>query len=363
MQKRRERSSAQWLLPCLLAIAAVPLPAQQTIGRTSATEVKVSGAVDIAHGETLLGNGSDVTAGNQAVMIALQRGGSLQLCSTSSVYLARDGSTDNVASTALMMALEHGAIEANYTVGRYSDVLMTPDLRILISGPGQASLSVRVNSAGDTCVDNRGSDAPYVTISSQLEGGAYRVMPNQRVSFQHGSLLEVVDHEPEPCGCPVASAMSVAQGKSPGSSRAGPSSTAAGTEFPLAQSEGLAPAPHPPATPVVPPGEAHAQVSAPLVYNGEAPAEAPSGSAPAPAAVPAAPASAAPVSTKAPGVAASSPPPPAPAPPAVTTAPQVAASTPPPPPAETKEPLVSRPPGGGNIFRGIGHFFSRIFGR
>jgi hypothetical protein len=102
-----------------------------------------------------------------------------------------------------MMALDRGAIEANYAVGKYSDVLLTPDLRILISGPGQADLSIRVNTQGDTCVDNHGADAPYVTVSSQLEGGAYRVLPDQRVNFQHGSLREVVDHEPEPCGCPA----------------------------------------------------------------------------------------------------------------------------------------------------------------
>ena len=109
-----------------------------------------------------------------------------------------------------MMALDRGAIEANYTVGKYSDVLLTPDLRILISGPGQADLSIRVNTKGDTCVDNHGADAPYVTVTSQLEGGAYRVLPDQRVNFEHGSLREVVDHEPEPCGCPATPATSVA---------------------------------------------------------------------------------------------------------------------------------------------------------
>ena len=75
------------------------LQAQQPIGRTSATEVQVSGAVDISHGETLLGNGSQITAGEQAVNIALQRGGSLRLCSTSSVHLAKDRSIDDPAST------------------------------------------------------------------------------------------------------------------------------------------------------------------------------------------------------------------------------------------------------------------------
>ena len=158
-----------------LSLSARLLVAQQPIGRTSATEVQVSGAVDISHGETRLGNGSEITAGNQAVKITLERGGSLRLCSTSSVHLSKDRSVADPASSALMMALDRGAIEANYTVGTYSDVLLTPDLRILISGPGEADLRIRVNPKGDTCVDNHGANAPYVTVTSQLEGGAYRV--------------------------------------------------------------------------------------------------------------------------------------------------------------------------------------------
>ena len=66
-----------------------------------------------------------------------------------------------------------------------------PICAFLISGPGQADLSIRVSPQGDTCVDNHGAGAPYVTVSSELEGGAYRVLPDQRVSFQHGSLREV----------------------------------------------------------------------------------------------------------------------------------------------------------------------------
>jgi hypothetical protein len=316
-----------------LALAAPFLAAQQPIGRTSATEVQVSGAVDISHGETTLGNGSEITAGNQPVKITLERGGELRLCSTSSVHLSKDRSVDDPANSALMMALNRGAMEANYSVGKYSDVLLTPDLRILVSGPGQADLSIRVNAQGDTCVDNHGAGAPYVTVSSELEGGAYRVLPDQRVNFQHGSLREVVDHEPEPCGCPKTPAVNVAA--APG----GPSSTPADTAFPVAQSEGLAapPAPHP--LPVVPPGEPHVQVTVPLTYEGDKPA--------APAAAPvAAPPAAAPVPVPAPA------PPPTPAP-EVASTPEVASVAPAPHP----------PPTQGGLFHRMGHFFSKIFGK
>jgi hypothetical protein len=64
--------------------------------------------------------------------------------------------------------------------------------------------------------------------------------------FQHGSLHEVVDQEKEPCGCPPAAPK--------------------GNEFPLAQSEGLAPL----AAPAPSTGEQRgipAQTTETLAYN------------------------------------------------------------------------------------------------
>ena len=336
----------------------------------------MSGAVDVRNGQMQLGNGSIVTAGNQPVKITLTRGGALRLCSTTSVHLSHDRTIDAPDSTALMMGLDRGAIEANYGVGKYSDVLLTPDLRILISGPGTADLSIRVSNNGDTCVNNHGEHAPYITVSSQLEGGIYRVLPNQHVTFEHGSLRSVVDTEQEPCGCPPTAPISVAQagvasGKSaaPGKVVGGPSSTPADTEFPLSISEGLAPAPAPPTTPVAAPGEVHAQVTVPFVYNGNAPAGG-SPSAGAPKSVvseTAVPGSAgaktgAPKST----VAAASTPPTAaraaqPVTPAPSTAPAPAATFAQSAPSPEKKPAPSR----GffhRVGRGVGHFFSKVFG-
>jgi len=150
----------------------------------------------------------------------------------------------------LMMALDSGALEANFATGRNSDVILTPDFRILISGPGVAAVQVRLGPKGDTCVDNRGTDAPYVTVSSIFEGGVYRVQAGQRVMFQHGSLREVVDAEKESCGCPEE-----------------PKPQPQGNEFPLAQSAGLAPTP-----PVVgntaPTGRVAPLAAAQLSYDG-----------------------------------------------------------------------------------------------
>jgi hypothetical protein len=159
-----------------------------------------------------------------------------------------------------MMALDHGAVELSFATGRNSDILLTPDFRILIGGPGAAEVKVRLGQNGDTCVDNSGAPAdksssqrgnagvnvPYVLVTSVFEGGDYRVQSGQRVMFQHGSLHEVVDNEKEPCGCPPPAPK--------------------GNEFPLAQSEGLAPTPKPaPSVPMQ--NSASTQPIEPLVYK------------------------------------------------------------------------------------------------
>ena len=174
--------------------------------------------------------------------------GVLRVCASTTVKLAADSSVPAGETPGLMMAMDHGAVELSFATGRNSDILMTPDFRILIGGPGAAEVKVRLGQHGDTCVDNAGANAPYVLVTSVFDGGDYRVQPGQRVMFEHGSLHEVVDNEKEPCGCPPAAPK--------------------GNEFPLAQSEGLAPLPKP--TPGIEvQGAAPSQVVEPLVYKSE----------------------------------------------------------------------------------------------
>jgi len=198
-------------------IAIVALNAKQ-----SENGVKVTGALEVAGGKAILGASGEIASGSETTQVTLPRRGTLRVCASTSVKLSTDASVPAADVPGLMMAMDHGAIEASFATGRNADVLMTPDFRILIGGPGSVEVKVRLGENGDTCVDNPGADAPYVLVSSVFEGGAYRVQPGQRVMFQHGSLKEVVDDEKEPCGCP-------------------PPPSGVPNEFPLAQSEGLAP--------------------------------------------------------------------------------------------------------------------------
>ncbi|MGC9291584.1 MAG: hypothetical protein ACP5EP_02535 [Acidobacteriaceae bacterium] len=349
---------AGWLfLPIFLPLAT----AQQTIGRvegpSTTQDVQVAGAITLQGNTLLLGNGSTVTAGQHTLAIHLVRGGDLDLCATTSVHLSQQKSPSDPNSP-LMLALSRGALEAHYTLGKDSDVVLTPDLRILLSGPGKADVRIRVNQRGDTCVENHGDGAPYVTVSEEMGTGVYRVQPNQRVLFERGSLRSVVDNEPVPCGCPATPVISIASTGNTGNSHiaqpgqkvasaasanAGPSSTPADTAFPIAESEGLASPPGPPAGPVVAPGQPHVVVSTTLAYDANHPR--PTGAAASGAPTAALQTPAAPPTTSA------------------RTAPTLASTAGTMAPATAQAPPPAHKPSSGGIFHHIGHFFKRIFGK
>jgi hypothetical protein len=254
-------------IAALLAAGAAVYAQQVPIAYVPAAGVTVSGSLSVADGKVSIGNNGTIQAGDSTAMVKLARGGDLRVCASTEVHLSRDTSVQG-ADSALMIAMDRGALEASYVPGKYSDVLLTPDLRILISGPGTADLKIRVNKQGDTCLDNHGANAPYVTVTSQFEGGVYRVQPNQRVMFEHGSLQQVVDNEAEPCGCPAAAPpVLVANSAKP---QPGKTAAVAANPFPLARSEGLKGPEPEPTEPVVPVGVAHAEVAAPIAYDAAA---------------------------------------------------------------------------------------------
>jgi hypothetical protein len=292
-----------------VALPAQPVEAPTTEGHAIAIvsldsnipgfATAVTGALQVNNGRAVIAANAAITAGSQTTRVTLPYRGTLLICAYTIVKLAADSNVPAGQIPSLMMALDHGAVEMSLATSRDSDVLLTPDFRILIAGPGAAELKVRLGPQGDTCVDNAGVNAPYVLVSSVFDGGAFRVQPGQRVMFQHGSLHEVVDQEKESCGCPPAEPK--------------------GNEFPVAQSEGLAPMPKPVPAPPSQDSISAQPAVAPLVYN-SAEHVPQTASLPAPASPPTAGARANP------------------------TAPQ---------PAAQKKP---------GFFRSIGRFFKKVFG-
>ncbi|MHB1022630.1 MAG: nuclease [Acidobacteriaceae bacterium] len=243
-------------------IGRIVVESGKTAGSAGAQEVKVTGAVTINKDQLLLGNGSGVAASVDPVKIALTRGGEIHLCSLSSLHLSASGTG---TTSALMLALDKGAVEVQMPAATASDILLTPDLRFQLNHAevkaAPLDLRVRVNNSGDTCVENRGKHAPVLTLTEQFGNASYDVLPGQHVLFEHGSLAEVVDNEPSPCGCPPALGASLTKGQA--------GSKEAEHPFPLAVSEGLAPPPEPPPSK---PGETQMQITMPMTYSGDAPA-------------------------------------------------------------------------------------------
>ena len=182
----------------------------------------VTGALQVANGRAMIATNGAITAGNSTTDVTLPHRGMLRVCASTTVKLASDASVPHDEVPGLMMVMDHGAVEASFATGRNSDVLLTPDFRILIGGPGSADVKVRLGQHGDTCIDNAGHDAPYVLVTSVFDNGIYRVQPGQRVMLQHGSVYAVVDAEKESCGCPAPPRPDT-------------------NDFPEAQSAGLAP--------------------------------------------------------------------------------------------------------------------------
>ena len=225
---------------------AAPIAIVSLDSKNPDAAASVTGALEVSQGKAIIVASGTITSGAETTEVVLPHRGVLRVCASTTVKLAADSSVPAGETPGLMMAMDHGAIEASFATGRNSDILLTPDFRILIGAPGAAEVKVRLGQHGDTCVDNAGINAPYVLVTSIFEGGDYRVQPGQRVMFEHGSLHEVVDQEKEPCGCPPPAPK--------------------GNEFPLAQSEGLAPLPKP--APIVPSqSSGSSQPVEPFVYK------------------------------------------------------------------------------------------------
>ena len=229
------------------APSATPLAIVPLDSNNAGSAAAVTGALQVTGGKALIAASGTVTSGAATTEVLLPHRGTLRVCASTTVKLAADSSVPSGDTPGLMMALDHGAVETSFATGRNADILLTPDFRILIGGPGAADVKVRLGDHGDTCIDNPGLNAPYVLVTSVFDGSDYRVQPGQRVMFQHGSLHEVVDQEKEPCGCPAP--------PHPGSN-----------EFPLAQSAGLAPLPPPAPAPAENKGGGSG-LTEPLVYK------------------------------------------------------------------------------------------------
>jgi hypothetical protein len=258
------------VFPVALSVCALPgiLSAQeaQSIGELYATDASVKGSVLLAGSGTSVLSGSSIQAGAQAATLKLDRGGSLFVCEGTKLTV---NSSKN--GRQLLLSLNSGNLELNYPLGTEADSLLTPDLQLMLPGPGTVHVAVRVDPNGDTCVQALPWNAAAVVVSESMGDATYQVKPDEAVLFKGGHLNQSSKSK-QNCGCPKAVPTQVAKAAPP---TPAPSSSATNqTSAPPAAT--MLPTPTQPQTgqqlASAPPPEQHLAVDAPFIYHGDDPA-------------------------------------------------------------------------------------------
>ena len=198
------------LLPALLVLAMQrAIVGQETVGELYATDARVKGAVILAGSGTSVLSGSSIQAGAQAATLKLERGGNLLVCPGTKLSV-----TTSQSGRELMFSLNTGNLEMNYPIGASADTLLTPDLRLLMPGPGTVHVAVHVTAQGDTCVQSLPWNASAIVVSETLGDATYQVKSDEAVLFKGGH-LNAAARSKQNCGCPVSPPVAVAKAAPP----------------------------------------------------------------------------------------------------------------------------------------------------
>jgi len=239
------------LLPTLLVCALQgSAAAQQAIGELYAADASVKGSVILAGAGTSVLSGSSIQAGAQAATLKLERGGNLLVCEGTKLSI-----TASQSGREMLFSLNSGNVEMNYPLGAEADTLLTPDLRLLMPGPGTVHVAVRVSAQGDTCVQSLPGNVAAIVVSETMGDATYQVKPDEAVLFKTGHLGQATQSK-QNCGCPASAPVLTQVAK------AAPPPPPAATPKP--------PAP-PPVTPPPSP-DLHMAVEAPFIFRGSDPA-------------------------------------------------------------------------------------------
>jgi hypothetical protein len=183
-----------------LSVALTPAVAraQAPVGELFSTTAQVRGSVTLAGSGMTVMSGSSITSGEQTARLQLTRGGELNVCAGTSIAVSASANGRD-----LMFSFGSGSIESRYAMQASSDVIVTPDLRLVITGPGEFDLDIAITPAGDTCVRSHRDSTGGVIVNEQFGDGIYQVKPSDSVLFRKGKVADAsVNPQGVNCGCP-----------------------------------------------------------------------------------------------------------------------------------------------------------------
>ncbi len=185
-----------WLLLGVALTAAPAANAQNAIGEVFAGDAGVRGAVLLSSSGTHVLSGSQITAGDVAALLKLERGGEVRICAKTDVSLSSDAT-----GKALVLGLNAGAMELDYSLQSSADLLITPDFRLQLISPGSFHLAVSVAPTGDTCLHSLPGNDAAVFVSEMMGSDSYQLSPGKNVMFRAGKISGATE-APAVCGCP-----------------------------------------------------------------------------------------------------------------------------------------------------------------
>lgn len=248
-----------------VSISANPDPQAAVIGDVFSSDAGASGSVMLAGGSMRLLSGSTVKAGAHAASVRLARGGELRVCPDTGVAV------NGTASRDLMLSLSAGALEAHYSLPS-SDVVLTPDFRIVLAGPGELHIAVAADYRGNGCVKSLAGNTVPVMVAELMGTGTLQLSPGEQVYFRDGSVTNPSFRPLMNCGCPGSSRQ---QSEVQTASQAAPTAAKPPEIQPApaaAPSQvGTKPPPQEAVSadslPISMPGDVHVEVEAPLVFS------------------------------------------------------------------------------------------------